>query len=289
MYLIQPDQKTGLERRRILWPTDFSASAGRAFPRALALSEHTGAQLHLLHVADAPEGPDSRARWADVEKMARIKLERYRMAYRYGLPSRQVADVVLSVVCAPRPSQGIVEYAAHKSIDLIVMGTRGLAGPQRDQLGSTAAEVLGQAPCSVMVVPARQRATGLPRTILALTPDAPGRARGQCLPLTILSMLRAGRPAPGGNDGVGEQKAGENQGSNTAPIVECLTLPDTEAPVESMLEALAERETDLFVVPASDHIQGRIPEESVRSLAGQALCSVLAAKEPFAPVVTAYR
>ena len=41
-----------------------------------------------------------------------------------------------------------------RSIDLIVMGTRGRSRMKRLILGSVAQQVVGQAPCPVMIVPA---------------------------------------------------------------------------------------------------------------------------------------
>jgi nucleotide-binding universal stress UspA family protein len=46
----------------------------------------------------------------------------------------------------------IIDYANENSIDLIVMGSRGLTGFKRLLLGSVANAVVSNAPCPVMVV-----------------------------------------------------------------------------------------------------------------------------------------
>jgi nucleotide-binding universal stress UspA family protein len=51
------------------------------------------------------------------------------------------------------PAHAILKVARHCNADLVVMGTRGLAGVQRLLLGSVARNVLTHAHCSVMVVP----------------------------------------------------------------------------------------------------------------------------------------
>jgi nucleotide-binding universal stress UspA family protein len=52
-----------------------------------------------------------------------------------------------------QPSLPIVEEAKNRSVDLIIMGTRGTTGLKRIFLGSVAQKVIGYAPCPVMVVP----------------------------------------------------------------------------------------------------------------------------------------
>jgi monovalent cation/proton antiporter MnhG/PhaG subunit len=60
-------------------------------------------------------------------------------------------DVVTEVLHGS-PADRIVETAAHRSIDLIVIGSRGRTGLGRTLLGSVAGEVLASAGCSVLIV-----------------------------------------------------------------------------------------------------------------------------------------
>jgi nucleotide-binding universal stress UspA family protein len=46
----------------------------------------------------------------------------------------------------------IIDYANEKSVDLIVMGSRGITGFKRLLLGSVANAVVSNAPCPVMIV-----------------------------------------------------------------------------------------------------------------------------------------
>ena len=52
-----------------------------------------------------------------------------------------------------QPHQFIIQEAKDKGIDLILMGTHGRSGLKRILLGSVAQNVIGHAPCPVMVVP----------------------------------------------------------------------------------------------------------------------------------------
>jgi nucleotide-binding universal stress UspA family protein len=52
-----------------------------------------------------------------------------------------------------KPHEFIVQEAKERAIDLIVMGTHGRTGVKRILMGSVAQNVIGHAPCPVLVVP----------------------------------------------------------------------------------------------------------------------------------------
>ena len=70
-------------------------------------------------------------------------------------------DVVTEVLHG-RPGTEIVEAARRRSVDVIVIGSRGRTGLGRTLLGSVAGEVLASAGCSVLIVapPARRPIRG---------------------------------------------------------------------------------------------------------------------------------
>jgi nucleotide-binding universal stress UspA family protein len=55
----------------------------------------------------------------------------------------------------PSPAHEIVQVAKDEAADLIVIGSRGLTGKTMSFLGSTASQVVADAPCSVLVVKSR--------------------------------------------------------------------------------------------------------------------------------------
>jgi nucleotide-binding universal stress UspA family protein len=61
-----------------------------------------------------------------------------------------VGEVVLAI--GPSPADEIVRVAKFQKADLIVIGSRGLAGKTMSFLGSTASKVVTYSPCSVLVV-----------------------------------------------------------------------------------------------------------------------------------------
>lgn len=159
--------------RRIVLPTDFSACAERALPRALALAEQFGAEIHLVHVlptlhtGDDPD--DETHTWR--EESARTRLEATRMAYRYGLPGTHAARMELVVVREGQPAEAISRYARSNDADLIVMGTHGRSFRRNTTMGSTTAAVLRYAPCPVMTVSAFRQSTGMIRQVLAVVAE----------------------------------------------------------------------------------------------------------------------
>jgi nucleotide-binding universal stress UspA family protein len=60
------------------------------------------------------------------------------------------AEVFLAI--GPSPAEEIVQVAKDEKADLIVIGSRGLAGRTSSFLGSTASKVVTYSPCSVLVV-----------------------------------------------------------------------------------------------------------------------------------------
>jgi nucleotide-binding universal stress UspA family protein len=121
---------------RILVPTDFSPLSTLALEHAIALASLCRASIHLMHVQAASGNVDD-----DERRLA-------------ALVSRCHADaiVVTSQVCGGQPAAAIVEAAAARAVDLIVLGTHGRRGVAHLMLGSVAEHVVRTAPCPVLTV-----------------------------------------------------------------------------------------------------------------------------------------
>ena len=156
---------------RILVPTDFGPASDAALAFARDLAAASGAQIHLLHVAD-----DVAARLTDfpyahvaeiqtsVELAARRHLDA--VAGRRDLTPVQVQTAVLSSF---NPADAIVRYATDEHIDLVVMGTHGRVPVARMFLGAVADRVVRTAPCPVVTLRApKATAAGAPRQLMPL-------------------------------------------------------------------------------------------------------------------------
>jgi nucleotide-binding universal stress UspA family protein len=143
-----------MEIKRILFPTDFSEGSSHALPYAIDMAKHYGARLYLLHVIyDIAKTTgwyvphiSMDEMYKDMEEGAKKELERYGLEELRGL--KEVERAVRKGV----HHEEIVRFANEKKIDLIVMGTHGRKGIDRILFGSTAAQVVRNAPCPVLTV-----------------------------------------------------------------------------------------------------------------------------------------
>ncbi len=152
----------------ILHPTDCSESAARALEVAVRLAVAHRATLVILH-AELVHGDGSRERRAALDEY--VASARRLLDELAGRRSSS-APVAVEVVDARTYSahEAIVEAAAKRHADLIVMGTHGRRGLSRLLLGSNAERVLRQAPCHVLTVRADAVLPAGPECVKLLVP-----------------------------------------------------------------------------------------------------------------------
>ena len=141
--------------KRILVPTDFSATADAALDYAYLVAERFGASLQLLHVLDDPfvsEGMTAEAyiSEAPVLRSAMLRDAQSRLSHRSAPRDQGVR--VDSEVLFGHGAKTIAEYAQTLGVDLIVMGTHGRTGVAHLLLGSIAERLVRTAPCPVLTV-----------------------------------------------------------------------------------------------------------------------------------------
>jgi nucleotide-binding universal stress UspA family protein len=138
---------------RILFPTDFSEGAKRAFPQAAFMAHWHDAELHLLNVT-------GRHLYSYEDARDRFPLSTDTLSSWLGEPPNPSADwpdfnelpLVQEQVEASSPAERIVRYVDDEDVDLVVMGTHGRRGVERMLLGSVTEEVVRTAPAPVMTV-----------------------------------------------------------------------------------------------------------------------------------------
>lgn len=116
---------------RVLIATDGSDTAAVAVAAGAGLARTLAAEAMLLHVGEPGHG--------------RTVLQRAAQDIGDGL-------VLKTVTVEGDPTGRILEVAESARIELIVMGSRGMAGMRRVVLGGVPNRVVHQAPCSVLVV-----------------------------------------------------------------------------------------------------------------------------------------
>lgn len=133
--------------KKILCPVDGSEHAAVGLAKAAELAKLTGAHLTICAVNIAVGGARGPTinQWTDEE--AQALLDKAEAAAK----AAGATDVGTAVLISRTPGPAIIAYAEEAGADHIVMGTGDKRGVKRLVLGSVAAEVAGQAGCSVTV------------------------------------------------------------------------------------------------------------------------------------------
>jgi nucleotide-binding universal stress UspA family protein len=129
----------------ILFPTDGSGDANRALEHAIEFAERFGATLHVVFVIDDRAGERGRERQQGRGEAALTAIDD--AAREYGLD-------VTTTVREGRPAEELLAYAESEPVDIVVMGTHGTDGEDRDRrlLGGVTDAMLRQSDVPVVTV-----------------------------------------------------------------------------------------------------------------------------------------
>jgi len=136
---------------KVLVPVDGSEYSMKAVEAACDLAKtQPFSTLILLSVSiQVPELEEGRYIAEMMKAQAKAALARAQEAAASKEPRLKI-DTILAT--GSSPAEEIVRVAKDEKIDLIVIGSRGLASKTITFLGSTAAKVVTYSPCSVLVV-----------------------------------------------------------------------------------------------------------------------------------------
>jgi len=135
---------------KVLVATDGSEHSMKALKRAMELAEKEGAEITLLSVAyfsreDLDEIPLNVQE--KLESQAATALKKAKALFdEKGIQVEAVLEAGYV------PANNIITKAESGKFDLILLGSTGLSGVKRLLIGSTAAKVVANAPCSVAVI-----------------------------------------------------------------------------------------------------------------------------------------
>ncbi|MBI4773729.1 MAG: universal stress protein [Deltaproteobacteria bacterium] len=148
--------------KSIMFCTDFSEGADRAFDVALELAKTNGARLFLMHVippivSPSPAFEEFVPNYSSIEFTEQVmNSSQEKMAETYGARLDGYTNYEVRVENG-YPSNRIVDFAEQNDVDLIVVGSQGLTGLAHVFFGSTAEKVVRKAPCTVMCVRHRSK------------------------------------------------------------------------------------------------------------------------------------
>jgi len=141
--------------RNVLFPTDFSESAGRSLPYILKMADAFSSEITVLHIQVPYTDDPQYAQYFffNEDRYAKfVENQLQQILARVG-KARRVRTVVAS---ASSPAMGILRHLERHSVDAVVMGTHGRSALGRFFLGTVAEKVARHAHCPVLTV-ARQR------------------------------------------------------------------------------------------------------------------------------------
>jgi len=143
------ENRTRMEIKNVLFPTDFSPAADGAIPYVSEIVRRFGARLYALYVRPPVINPMTEpASWPALERaaMAEAKAQRQSLLEAFlGIKP----EVMIEEGDFWQILKSIIEQ---QRIDLIVLGTRGRSGAAKFFLGSKAEEIFREAPCAVLTI-----------------------------------------------------------------------------------------------------------------------------------------
>lgn len=145
-----------LSINHVLFPTDFSDGAKRAFPQAAFLADWHDATLHILNVTGR-----HRHDYRDAKDHFPVPL--HTLSEWLGRssqdapgssagPDLDALPILQKQLESATPADTILTYADDHDVDLVVMGTHGRRGVDRMLFGSVTEEVVRKSNCPALTV-----------------------------------------------------------------------------------------------------------------------------------------
>jgi nucleotide-binding universal stress UspA family protein len=163
------------EINRILIPYDFSETAALSLEHAVFMAKLLKADIYLLHILESVSFTSAfGAAFGNVDKKleteSNTKLEEIARQIHVGNG--------ITVKCfteVGRIYRKIVEVAKRESIDIIIMGTHGVSGYKKFNVGTNTSKVVEEAHCPVISVQTHSKRIGFKKIVLPIDDTAQSR------------------------------------------------------------------------------------------------------------------
>lgn len=185
---------------RILVPVDLSACSIAALRYGVFLSEHSGADLIVMHVETSGPAHVANATHVNTVDSAAASLDRQRykrVIYELlGSVSGRAAQTATVLFGRGEPVDMVVRTAREQQADLIVMGRHGDGCSDASHLGNVTRAVAERAPCGVVPVhEARRRGSAFALSVMGA--NDPNTSRDARPPwASVRPMIRRDRFTP---------------------------------------------------------------------------------------------
>jgi nucleotide-binding universal stress UspA family protein len=136
---------------RVLLATDRSTYSAGAVEQAIRFSNTCSSRLFVVTVIE------SNPEYETIGSSVYEKEEKEALAYLDSVKTQAakggVSSCETTLLYGSEPYKMIVEEAARKNADMIIIGRHGRTGIMKVLMGKVAANIIGHAPCKVLVVP----------------------------------------------------------------------------------------------------------------------------------------
>ncbi len=268
---------------RLMLVTDGSLFSEGAILEAISLAKRCSSKLHVISLM-LVMSPESETIDIDIARKGKAEILRHlesveARAVQEGLPSCE------DIFCeGPEPYyQMIIDEAADRQIDMIIIGRRGHKGLAKILSGELAAQVIGHAQCKVLVVPKAAKigyknllvATDGSKHAEAAAKEAINIAKNCSSNIIAVSVCRT----------ESELEDAESNVNKVAVLAQRESMPvETLTPVGRPYEVIAEtaggRGVDLIVMGAygKTGLEKMLMGSSTEKVIGLAGCAVLVVK-----------
>ncbi len=140
---------------KILLATDRSEFSEGAVREAINFANKCASRLYVVSALEA--NPEYETIGASVYEKEEQEAVRYLETVKARATQEGLYYCEIDLLYGREPYRLIVDEAAERKIDMIVIGRRGRSGLMKALMGGVAAKVIGHAPCKVLVVPRAAR------------------------------------------------------------------------------------------------------------------------------------
>jgi nucleotide-binding universal stress UspA family protein len=142
--------------KRILVPTDFSASAMQALQFAVDVATKSRGHIHMIHIVDLPLIKDSilSPTLYVADSIVKDSVEAAQKGFDKAIQKYKDKDVKITYsVEYGNPSMAILKLIEDQKSDLVVMGTKGASGLKEILVGSNTEKIVRGSKVPVISIP----------------------------------------------------------------------------------------------------------------------------------------
>ncbi|MCL5022325.1 MAG: universal stress protein [Nitrospirae bacterium] len=267
--------------RTLLLATDRSEYSEGAVREAINIAGKCSSNLYVISVIEM--NPEYETFGTSVMQQEEEEATAYFASVKKTAAEQGVSSCETILRENGEPYRVVVEEAAKKKVDMIIMGRRGRRGFEKVLMGSSAAKVIGHAPCNVLIVPRAARvefknilvATDGSEYANAAVSEAVGIAKSRGSHMIALSAYFLENELETARANVNRVvEASQREGIT----VEALT--PRGKPYEAIVETAGGRAADLIVMGAygKTGLKKLLMGSTTEKVIGRAGCAVLVVK-----------